>query len=564
MARRGLRSGIELTHGNGLAVQELGPIRAARTVRRSVESAVPAPTGSLEEALEGAFTELGLSILDVVELEPSVAEVRRGGTAATDDANFSVPMESEESALVLVIQDGVLRWVFPKYTPIEPMPADSGITIDLSPAPDPVAPVAMSIPETSAIRRKAVFQLQGGDEPRRTTHKNQLRRSISQVQEARRGGADAAARQGLFDDVTSLIHTSGVIDWALGKVRAYVLKFAGRVAIEAVVHHLESRLFTGLVALPGHSEIPAWKQAEQLSDLVILPSDRPARILLFCHGTFSSTFGSFVGLENTDFLTDAWKQYDAVVGYDHKSLSIDPKVNATDLHTRLSTAFAGLMHPPQIDAISYSRGGLVYRSLSETLAPNWRWGRSVFVAAPNGGTHLADPANWKRLVDLYTNLALATGKALSLATPYALPVAELIGGLGAFVKYLASEVVDENAVPGLAAMNPEGAFVAALNQVQVAGVVAQQTIYTIASNFEATNNPDPFLKKIGVVLLDEGLLDPLFQGENDLVVDTNSSGILAPGFAVAGSKLYAPGESVYHLNYFVQAETQSHLATWLL
>ena len=73
--------------------------------------------------------------------------------------------------------------------------------------------------------------------------------------------------------------------------------------------------------------------------------------------------------------------------------------------------------PPVIDAVAYSRGGLVLRSLVEDLMPGSTFKgtirRAVFVACTNGGTELARPANWKRFADTYINVAAAGTRALA-------------------------------------------------------------------------------------------------------------------------------------------------------
>ena len=79
---------------------------------------------------------------------------------------------------------------------------------------------------------------------------------------------------------------------------------------------------------------------ESLNELE-LPTDRPVRLLLFVHGTFSSTVGAFgaLGIDQNGqgFLRTAISSYDAVIGFDHKTLSLDPRENAEDLLARLRT-----------------------------------------------------------------------------------------------------------------------------------------------------------------------------------------------------------------------------------
>ena len=149
-------------------------------------------------------------------------------------------------------------------------------------------------------------------------------------------------------------------------------------------------------------------------------------------------------------LKQARERYDAVIGFDHSTLAETPGDNAIDLVERLGR----FKKPMQIDAITYSRGGLVFRSLVEQVLPSSDAkpdvGQVVFVGVPNHGTLFAEPANWKTLIDVYTNLsmgAFALLKLLPAAAPTAHILAEIVSGLGAFVKYLAEVIITEAVVP---------------------------------------------------------------------------------------------------------------------
>ena len=268
--------------------------------------------------------------------------------------------------------------------------------------------------------------------------------------------------------------TRGLVsDFVTGRVKAFVLKFAAHVVVGKAIAHLEREVRTGIVVIDGHD--PAtWRRVETLAH-VKLPRSRPARILLAIHGTFSSTTGGFGGLAahtwGRELLSAAAGEYDAVIGYDHRTLSVDPLENASDLLERLRPA--ELRHAPQLDVIAHSRGGLVARSLTEHLLPLERDGRPavgriVFVACTNGGTLLASPAHWKAFVDLYTNLAMAASRLIDLAAPPLVGSVTrgAVSGVGALVKYLVGAAVEGGDVPGLAAMNPAGAFVKAINGTQ--------------------------------------------------------------------------------------------------
>src|SRR6185295_16367064 len=89
----------------------------------------------------------------------------------------------------------------------------------------------------------------------------------------------------------------------------------------------------------------------------------PPHVLLLVHGTFSSTRGSFAALANHEsgraLLSAATNVYDAVLGYDHRTLSLGAADNARDLAARLGAM--NLAPNTRLDAVAYSRRGLVYR-----------------------------------------------------------------------------------------------------------------------------------------------------------------------------------------------------------
>jgi hypothetical protein len=280
-------------------------------------------------------------------------------------------------------------------------------------------------------------------------------------------------------------------DFVIGRVKAYVLKFASRFIPGAVMAFLERDTHPGLVLMTGN-DVKDWSLVNDLTQ-VTLPESRPAKILLFVHGTFSSTVGSYGVLTSTAqgrrLLAAAAGSYDAVIGFDHRTLSRDPLENAIDLHARLTALH--LPFVPSIDIVSYSRGALVARSLIEYLLPSSTWsvniGKVVFVGATNAGTQLAEPDNWKDFVDLYTNLAVGAARSIGLVTgttPAAEIVRGLVAGIGAFVKYLVSASVTDRHIPGLAAMEPDGPFVTAINGTQPNQPVAGTPWYVVSSDFE--------------------------------------------------------------------------------
>ncbi len=338
---------------------------------------------------------------------------------------------------------------------------------------------------------------------------------------------------------------------------------------------LERNVRRGLVVMDSN-EPQKWRLVENISAME-LPNDRPARLLLFVHGTFSSTFGSFGGLWATPwgraFLDAARANYDAVIGFDHATLSEDPLANANDLMQRLQ--FATFAHQPRMDAISYSRGGLVLRSFLEYLVPSANPKpeilRAIFVAVVNGGTLLAKPENWHTLIDLYTNIAAAACRVVALLPQVhfgALLTREIVQGVGAFAKYLATEAVTEGGIPGLAAMDPDGKFVRELNQTQPGQMTAAQSqFYAVLSQFSpklAAQSPKEIPRQFFLALTN-GFIDQLMREVNDLVVNTSSMTMIDPraGNFIKDRLDFGANAITYHTNYFLQPQTVNALSRWL-
>ena len=144
------------------------------------------------------------------------------------------------------------------------------------------------------------------------------------------------------------------------------------------------------------------------------------RVLLLVHGTFSKS-DMFVeefaaaALKPTDNFLDraAAKKYQAILAFDHPTLSVSPWINALDLEGALS----GVTGP--IDVICHSRGGLVVawwlrnakRSVDDV----------IFVGSPLEGTSLAAPANLRSALQFLagTFKALeATSAGLTTILPF--------------------------------------------------------------------------------------------------------------------------------------------------
>lgn len=515
MRRDQRRSGLVIEVPD--AYEELTAERT-RGRRRAADTTTEMPSfDEVDAAFAQALVDQDMDLVDEFEyeLDPRKARSARGRSTGEQSLSVSVTAEPGESAIALIEQDGVYSWQFP----VGAAPGD---------------------------RRRS----------RRSAEPEVLRFEIPLSDAA--PGAD---RRSVFSAVTDLA----------GRIKGRVLK----TATGAVLGLMEAKVEPGLVVMRPEGP-QQWSHLDDPAELG-LATDRENRLLVFVHGTFSSTVGSFhslAGLSDDGLFADMWKRYDAVIGFDHPTLSVDPEKNALELLQALQRASGkGLV----FDAVSYSRGGLVLRSLVESLLPQSGFAAhletAVFVGATNEGTALADPENWRDFVDVYTNLALGAARAASLlpnAAPVALTVGAAVKGLGAFVKFLVDHAIDEGAVPGLAAMKPDGPFVREINGVQP-GQPTQETsrYFAVTSDFEGgatTGGLANELPKKFLMTASDPVVDRLMRNQpNDLVVDTRSMTSIDRAAAPRAIEALDFGQNsvVYHTVYFTQEALAARLRTWL-
>lgn len=274
-------------------------------------------------------------------------------------------------------------------------------------------------------------------------------------------------------------------------------------------------------------------------------SEGPA--LLFVHGTFSRSFSGFWGIP-PETMAELGRMYGGrVFAYDHFTLSHDPERNLVEFLDRMPDS-ANL----NVDLISHSRGGLVSRALSGETAlgaiPRINVGKSVFVAAPNHGTPLADAAHMMEFIDRYTSM-------LNLIPPGPhTVVTDILEAIVTVVKMIGNNALE--GLSGLASMNPRGSFLANMN----AGVPTAAQYYGIASNYEPTGGLAAMVK--------DGVVDRVFDSAaNDLVVPTIGvhSGSDDPAFPISSDRVlqFEPSRGIGHSDYFSKPETSAALLSWL-
>ncbi|HNC08855.1 MAG TPA: hypothetical protein PLX14_09135, partial [Anaerolineales bacterium] len=491
------------------------------------------PTGGkstpmASDMMTAAFGGQEMQLLDQVEIDPG-DEARRDTRRKRSPQviEFNLEVGQKEDAVVLLEQDGMHSWQFPGK-------------------------------DTSRQKRSHRGEYTDADFTRNIKFRIPL---TSHPADKRPSG-----KRGLIED------------FVMDKIRAYIFKFAARVAVGQVMKYLERNVQRGLINMRNIEDAAKWELISDPASLK-LPKNRPARILLFVHGTFSSTIGGYGVLTATpwgrEFLRAAYSNYDAVIGFDHATLSEDPLENATDLLHCLQAIRWPV--PPRFDVITHSRGGLVIRSLLEHLLPlddfSPAFERVIFVAVTNGGTQLAKPDNWNTLIDMYTNISAAAFRLIGMlpqAKGATVLLNEIVKGVGALVKYCAATAIDEREVPGLAAMEPNGKFILRLNEQQLKQPTIKNSYYcAITSDFkpdltgddiEPKELPARFLFWAANVFADQLMKEP-----NDLVVNTASMTHVDPrvGRYIKDSLDFGTNPHVYHTNYFVQPDVIGALTRWL-
>ena len=271
--------------------------------------------------------------------------------------------------------------------------------------------------------------------------------------------------------------------------------------------------------------------------------------VLFVHGTLGRTDHSF-GAFDREWLRSVHERYHGrVIAFDHPTVSTSPAENAE----AFVAWFVEHVEPVldgrvlEIDVVAHSRGGLVAREIAELAPPGLAIRSIVFVATPNGGTPLCDAAHVGDLLDVATNLAAVVPDN---------PVADALEIILELVKDIAVGTTLAE-LPGLAAMDPNGTYLAELNR-RVPD--PRITMRAIAADFE------PMTAASKVVHLRDRVSDRVFGGEmNDLAVPTRSAYLRVADFAVAADQRLVLDSShgVEHSAYWQHMAVLDQLDHWL-
>lgn len=381
-----------------------------------------------------------------------------------------------------------------------------------------------------------------------------------------------------------------ILDAALGqlkdKAELGVSWFGTRVLMRAIEERLEQK--PGLYRWSGARGNAADLQPAQLVDANDGAQSDPARnpMLVFVHGTGSSTLGSFGDLRTGE--RDLWGMLQArfgerIFGFEHRTLSESPIENAIEL-------VRALPRGAHVSFASHSRGGLVVDLLClddfDALIDDYSYAfpgtgasdaaESARVRGELDEAHKAQRDQLRALAQLMRERKLVIGRYVRLASPangtllasgnfdvFLSGLLTLIGAVPFFfgsplysafkrvVIEIAKNRTDAHLVPGIEAMLPDSPMARLLRDAPVQSGVAMAVI---AGDIEGGN----MLTRLGVLLTDFLLFD---KEDNDLVVNTSS--MLAGIAPRAGSRvLFERGANVSHFRYFTNIDTRTALRDW--
>ncbi len=386
-------------------------------------------------------------------------------------------------------------------------------------------------------------------------------------------------REGLLIHAVKALDIKGQLIEAAGKK-------SGEFAARKIAQKIEDQLIGPDILYQITAGTDQNKDAVRMKPAMEEDIDTSTPILLFIHGTASSTQGSFSDLWNPSHVSgdEVWQNIQKtykknIFALEHRTLTVSPIDNLIDLLQKLPTSC-------RLHLVSHSRGGLVGELLCRGQFNNSRdpfteddialfdtkkvslpdgllaqinkdyrhhqqqlrrlntlllekqpvVERFVRVACPARGTTLASGKLDVYLSGILNVIGLIP--ALKISPVYSL--------LKAFTLAVAKERTRPEQLPGLEAQMPGSPFIAMLNS-------APESVKAHLAVIKGDIEPTGILKKISMFFLDR-----FYESDHDLVVNTPSM----DGGARRQNRipvLLDQGENINHFRYFENSITRQGL-----
>ncbi len=337
------------------------------------------------------------------------------------------------------------------------------------------------------------------------------------------------------------------------------------IAAEVTAHLIAQKIESKIMEFEGVNHVGADFQLTPFEYDKESPSiDIEKPVLLFLHGTCSSTVGSFGEFKGSETWDNLQKRYENnILSLEHRTWSMSPLENALDVLNAL---------PPhtRLHLISHSRGGLVGETLcrcSDTSSifskqeikllkdlgrdrdvkamnalnkvstkKKIKVEKFVRVACPAGGTSALN----KRVDHFFNILLNLIGFGLGQKTN------PLFIGLKSFIVAIINQRTDPKVLPGLESMIPDSPLQKVFNNHQIK---IESDLSIIAGNAGMGG-----IKKTLMTII----IRLFFQLDNDLVVDTDS---MYMG-AIRENRIFykfVVGKTIDHFSYFKNSGTQQDI-----
>ncbi len=344
-------------------------------------------------------------------------------------------------------------------------------------------------------------------------------------------------------------------------------------AFEQIGAQLAAKLIVWLIEQKAFAKHPSglycWVKNPKEEDHPVEPEsiavDKP--LLLFIHGTGSSTQGSFGALHSSEAIPE-WENLTQtfagrIYAFEHPTLSVSPIDNALALAKALPEG-------ADLSIVSHSRGGLVadllcLQSLSADVLSRYNRCNDAFKEID-----AYDREQLTELARVLKNKAFRIKRLIRVASPsrgtllasensdqFLSILTSLIGLIPLFgqspiyqvTKRITLEAIkqrwDPTQIPGIEAMIPSSPLIALLNNPEAQAV---GDLGVIAGDIEGSG----WFKRLGVFISDTFIYE---SGDNDLVVNTDS---MLQGMRRSESSRYVfdKGTDVSHFHYFKNIRTR--------